>query len=222
MLDGSGIDSSSRFNGKGSQRNMILGKMLMISTLMTGPNSYKRETTISILRRTSIADTPMLWSKPTLLLSANNQPKDGGCTISPWGHGLLVGGTAMILHFSLFFILIILIPLHSTPFCSTPNSQFPYFPDHHCASHSLALPCLDRWLHSIHKMLPTYDMSCHCQNTFPPAHIPGYHTACSFRLLVYKSILDEGYVLTWHLDPIDVFHVCPALQLNPIISDIGN
>ena len=29
-------------------------------------------------------------------------------------------------------------------------------------------------------------------------------------LLVYKLILDEGYVLTQCLDPIDVFHVCPA------------
>ena len=28
--------------------------------------------------------------------------------------------------------------------------------------------------------------------------------------LVYKPILDEGYVLTQHLDPIDVFRVCPA------------
>ena len=30
-------------------------------------------------------------------------------------------------------------------------------------------------------------------------------------LLVYKPILDEGYVLTQCLDPIDTFHVCPAL-----------
>ena len=28
--------------------------------------------------------------------------------------------------------------------------------------------------------------------------------------LVYKPILDEGYVLTQRLDPIDAFHVCPA------------
>ena len=37
-------------------------------------------------------------------------------------------------------------------------------------------------------------------------------------LLVYKLILDEGYVLTQCLDPIDVFHVCPALRLNLIVS----
>ena len=36
--------------------------------------------------------------------------------------------------------------------------------------------------------------------------------------LVYKPILDEGYVLTRHLDPIDAFCVCPALRLNPIVS----
>ena len=41
-------------------------------------------------------------------------------------------------------------------------------------------------------------------------------------LLVYKLILDEGYVLTRRLDPIDAFCVCLALQLNPIISDIRN
>ena len=37
-------------------------------------------------------------------------------------------------------------------------------------------------------------------------------------LLVYKSILDEGYVLTRHLNPIDAFHVCPASRLNLIVS----
>ena len=36
--------------------------------------------------------------------------------------------------------------------------------------------------------------------------------------LVYKLILDEGYVLTQHLDPIDAFCVCPALRQNLIIS----
>ena len=83
MLDGSKINSSSRFNGKDSQRNMILGKMLMISTLTMDPDSYKRETMTSILRRTSITDTPTLQSELTLLLSADNQPEDGGCTVSP-------------------------------------------------------------------------------------------------------------------------------------------
>ena len=37
---------------------------------------------------------------------------------------------------------------------------------------------------------------------------------------VYKSILDEGYVLTQFLDPIDTFHVCPALTLNPIVPNV--
>ena len=60
MLDGSKIDSSSRFDGKDSWRNTILGKMLMISTLTTDPDSYKKETTTLILRRTSITDTLML------------------------------------------------------------------------------------------------------------------------------------------------------------------
>ena len=83
MLDGSEIDSSSRFDGKDSLRNMILGKMLTISTLTMDPNSYKRETMILILKRTSITDTPMLQNGPTLLLSADNQPEDRGCAVSP-------------------------------------------------------------------------------------------------------------------------------------------
>ena len=83
MLDGSGIDSSSRFDGKDSQRNTILGKMLTISTLTTDPDSYKRETTISISKRTSITDTPTLRNEPPLLLSADNQPEGGGCAIDP-------------------------------------------------------------------------------------------------------------------------------------------
>ena len=83
MLVGSEIDSSSRFNGKDSQKNTILGKMLMILTLTTDPDSCKREMLISISRRISIADTLMLQSELTLLLSADNQPKDGGYTISP-------------------------------------------------------------------------------------------------------------------------------------------
>ena len=37
--------------------------------------------------------------------------------------------------------------------------------------------------------------------------------------LVYKLILDEGYVLTQCLNPIDAFCVCPALRLNLIVSD---
>ena len=60
MLDGSKIDSNSRFDGKDSQRNMILGKMPTTLTLMTDPDSYKRETMTLILRTISITDTLML------------------------------------------------------------------------------------------------------------------------------------------------------------------
>ena len=83
MLDGSEIDSNSRFDGKDSQKNTILGKMPTTSTLMMDPNSYKRETTTSISKTISIADTLTLRNEPTLLLSADNQPEDGGCAVSP-------------------------------------------------------------------------------------------------------------------------------------------
>ena len=36
-----------------------------------------------------------------------------------------------------------------------------------------------------------------------------------FRCSIYISILDEGYVLTQRLNPIDAFCVCPASRLIP-------
>ena len=109
-LNGSIIDSSSRFDGRDSLRNMILGKMLRILILTTGPNSYK-ETMILTLKMTSITDTLTLQNRLTLLLNEDSQPGSGGPTISPWGHGPLVGGTVMISH---VFIPII----YSVPFCA--------------------------------------------------------------------------------------------------------
>jgi hypothetical protein len=37
-------------------------------------------------------------------------------------------------------------------------------------------------------------------------------------LPVYKSLRDEGFVLTRRLDPIDAFRVCLASRLTPIVS----
>ena len=106
----------------------------------------------------------------------------------------------------------------SVPLHSTSNTQFPYFPDHCHALHSSALLCLEIWLHSIHEMLPTYDAYCCCWNM--SRQLVSQDTALHVVSgpLVYKSILDEGYVLTWCLNPIDAFCVCPASRLNPIIS----
>jgi hypothetical protein len=47
----------------------------------------------------------------------------------------------------------------------------------------------------------------------PPACIVGYSQPVCFRFRVYKLLLCEGYVLTQHLDPKDVIHVCPASRL---------
>ena len=127
--------------------------------------------------------------------------------------------------FSFIFIPIIYstlfctVPLHSTPF-PTPTS--PICLDCCHALHPSVPPCLDRWLHTIHETYPTYNAYCHCWNLFH--WLVSWDTALPVVSYppVYKLILDEGYVLTWCLNPIDVFHVCPALQLNLIISDIGN
>ena len=70
----------------------------------------------------SIADTLTLQGEPTLPLLEDSQPHDGEHTVSPWGHGPLVGGTVMI---SLFFLLFSSFS-HSAPFCC-----FCYTPLHH-------------------------------------------------------------------------------------------
>ena len=43
-----------------------------------------------------------------------------------------------------------------------------------------------------------------------------------FICSIYTSILDEGYVLTWCLNPIDTFCVCPASRLIPEHSTCWN
>ena len=111
MLDGSEIVSNSRSNGMDFQRSTIPGRMQTASILAMDPRSWERMMTILIWKRISIAGTLMLQREPTLLLLGDSQPGDGGHTVSPWGHGPLVGGTVMI---SLFFPLFFSSPLHST------------------------------------------------------------------------------------------------------------
>ena len=47
----------------------------------------------------------------------------------------------------------------------------------------------------------------------PTGMYPTIAHCLGFICSIYTLILDEGYVLTQHLDPIDAFHVCPALRL---------
>ena len=49
----------------------------------------------------------------------------------------------------------------------------------------------------------------------PASAYPMIAHCLGFICSIYISILDEGYVLTQHLDPIDMFRVCPALRLIP-------
>jgi hypothetical protein len=44
------------------------------------------------------------------------------------------------------------------------------------------------------------------------ACIIAYSQPAHFGFRVYNMLLCEGYVLTQHLDPIDVICVCPALR----------
>jgi len=65
---------------------MTLGKMPKISTPTLALTSYRTETMISTLRRTSTADIQMLPSEPTLLPLAHNLPDDRGLVNSQQGH----------------------------------------------------------------------------------------------------------------------------------------
>ena len=47
----------------------------------------------------------------------------------------------------------------------------------------------------------------------PTSVCPMIAHCLGFICSIYISILDEGYVLTRRLDPIDAFHVCPASRL---------
>jgi hypothetical protein len=80
----------------------------------------------------------MLPDKPILLLLEDSQPDNDIHAIGPWGHGPLVGGTAIILHLFLFYFCYSN-PLHSaltSQFCfcqSTPSrSALPYLFDLKC------------------------------------------------------------------------------------------
>ena len=138
-------------------------------------------TTISTLRRVSIAGTPMLLDKLTLLPNKDNQPGDRGH--SPWGHGPLVGGTMMVSQLFLFILFLLSYstlfhptPLHSTPL-PTPNLLIsPDFVNHYCALCPLALPCLDTWPHSISNIWHILIVL----KCVPQPHTLGYCTACSF------------------------------------------
>ena len=47
----------------------------------------------------------------------------------------------------------------------------------------------------------------------PASMYPTIVHCLGFICSIYTSILDEGYVLTRRLDPIDAFRVCPASRL---------
>ena len=135
-LNGSEIVSNSRSDGMDFQKSTIPGKTWMASILTMDPRCWERTMTISIWKKISIAGTLMLRREPTLLLLRGSQPGNGGHTISPWGHGPLVGGTAMISLFFLCFSLdcsVLLLPLLSAPPPTHNPLIFLYFVDCHCA-----------------------------------------------------------------------------------------
>jgi len=124
--DGSETDSSSRSNGKASQRNMTLGRMLMILIPMLDLNSYRM---ISTTKRTSITDIQMPPNEPTLLPLMHNLPDNRGLVDSQWGCWPLVGGTVIILPFSPFslFILTLSAPPDHSNISNQLSSLISYF-----------------------------------------------------------------------------------------------
>ena len=175
MLNGSEIVSNSRSDGMDFQKSMIPGRMQMASILVMGPRSWGRMMMILIWKKISITGTLMLQRELTLLLLRGSQPGDGGHTVSPWGHGPLVGGTAMILLFFLCFSLacsVLLLPLLSTPPLTHDPPIFLYFINHCCTSRFSALLCWQMWPHSIHETYLMYDAYLCGWNTFPPVCVP--------------------------------------------------
>jgi hypothetical protein len=92
MPDGSKTNSSSKSNGRASQRNMTLGRMLKILTQMMAHNSYKKETRISTWRRTSTEDTQTQHNGWIPQICAPNQLDTRGYEDSLQGCWTLGGG----------------------------------------------------------------------------------------------------------------------------------
>jgi hypothetical protein len=91
MPNGSETDSSSRSDGRASQRNMTLGRTPKISTQTMVHDSYRKETRISTWR-TSIEDTQMHHNRrtPKHVHQTNSTPE--GTKISLRGCWTLGGG----------------------------------------------------------------------------------------------------------------------------------
>ena len=80
----------------------------------------------------------------------------------------------------------------------------------HCASW---LCCVDR--HDLIAYMNVSNVWCILMllKHNPTGAYPMIVHCLGFICSIYTSILDEGYVLTWCLNPIDAFCVCPALRL---------
>jgi hypothetical protein len=102
MLIGSGINSNLKFVGTGFQRSTTPGRMQMISTQTMVPRFWKMATRTSTSKLISIGNTLVPQGKPIHLPLEDSQLDDDVCTVSPWGHGPLVGGTVIISHLFLF------------------------------------------------------------------------------------------------------------------------
>ena len=128
----------------------------------------------------------------------------------------------MLAMISLFFLCFSPIAFYSALFCCFCYTLLHYWSMIHwffCISlitvmhHASQLHCVDRcdliaYMKCIQLMTHTDAIE-----TYPTSVYPTIVHCLGFICSIYISILDEGYVLTQHLNPIDAFCVCPALRL---------
>jgi hypothetical protein len=104
---GSQCGSNLKFIGMGFQRSTTPGRTWMILTQTMVPRFWMMAMRTSTSKLISISDTLMLQNEPTHLPLENNRLDDDVCAVSPWGHGLLVGGYCdNITPFSIFISVI--------------------------------------------------------------------------------------------------------------------
>jgi hypothetical protein len=137
--NGSAINSSSRSNGRVSQRNTTHGRMWRISTQTMAHDSCRKKTRISTWRRTSTEDTLMHHNRRTLQTCTPNQLNTGGYEDSPRGCWTLGGG-----YCNEYCIFRTLPTPSNTPW---PSPTPPTLPPHSCSDKGLA--------HAARKTAPT-------------------------------------------------------------------
>ena len=128
----------------------------------------------------------------------------------------------MHLQWYCYFFFVFLLFLYSALFCCSHNTLLHYWSMINWFFHILSITVTHHasWLCCVdsHDLIAYMKHSwCMTHTDAIEMHPAGMYSTIPHHLgficSIYILILDEGYVLTQHLNPIDVFCVCPALRL---------